>query len=92
MLGLIRIQGEVVSTGFQRITFPVNTFESRGLIFRLSHNHTDNLPKFKVKSTFFTDHCDRGNSGGAGGQGGRTPPVVLIDDLCEGILNCLKIV
>ena len=26
----------------------------------------------------------RGRGGGPGGQGGRTPDVVLIDDLCEG--------
>ena len=40
---LIRIQDEVVSTCFQRVTFSVNTFESRGLINRLSYSHTDNL-------------------------------------------------
>ena len=42
------------------------------------------------KSPFFADHGGRGNSGGAGGQGGKTPPVILIDDICEGIFNYLS--
>ena len=28
-----------------------------------------------------------GRRGGPGGQGDRVPPVVLIDDICEGILS-----
>ena len=30
------------------------------------------------------------NNGGPGGQGGRTPPVVLIDDVCEGIFPAVQ--
>ena len=51
----------------------------------------ENLSCYKGNiNILFTDHGGRGNSGGAGGQGGRTPPVVLIDDLCEGIFNYLE--
>ena len=40
--------------------------------------------QMKVESRRSADRQGRKGSS-AGGQGGKTPPVVLIDDLCEGL-------